>query len=156
MKKTSRQSYSSPSMKVVFLAILALVAVWYVYSSKFKSKEPGPQLAIAQLASSGKNSGMGSATKNLNVSNYEIYTTAFLNTPPSGQGYYVWLRDGGNSMSETLLLGKMEKSGDVYSLNYSANENYHSYKEVVVALQKDSDAKAGKLEGEVLVGEFVE
>ncbi|MFI5241305.1 MAG: hypothetical protein ACHQUA_02615 [Microgenomates group bacterium] len=153
LKKTSNNNGSPISTKlIVVLAIIGLV--WYFSSGKTGLKFSKTNDYSAQLTSVSNESGMGTANKNFTKPTYTLNVSAFLESPTKGKSYFVWLLDGPDEMPDAILIGKMELSGDVYSLSYSTDKDYSGYKEVAVAEQSEAEAKEGKPTGEILVGAF--
>jgi hypothetical protein len=148
LKKASKQSNSPILFKLALLVLIILLGIWFLYpgNPSMNSGKKDNQ-NVAQLSPSASGSGMGTAT--YEKSDYVLNVSGVLSKPSKGKDYYVWLKDD----SSTTLLGKMEAAGDVYSLTYQGDKSMSS-KDVVISLQTDSEAKSGKIVGEVLSGGF--
>jgi hypothetical protein len=118
-------------------------------------KEPKvSQSSIQLIGPNGELNGFGTALKSSNKGGFELNVTAFLEDPQKDKCYYVLLTEGGEGY-EDLFAGKMSKSGDVYSLNFTSSSDHYTYRQIVVfsASEAEMQEGAGAI---VLTGTFPE
>lgn len=160
MKKSHKQ-VSSNNVFYKFLGIVVIaVVVWSLFSkngANLTSSNSAPKMTekSAQLTSPKSAKDWGTVAKSTDGINYELNVTAFLPKVTGSNGYYVFLKGDGNTLKDTLI-GKMEMSGDVYSLNYQSGLDIFGYKEVVVVKATEAQAKANNMSAVVLSGMFAQ
>lgn len=142
-------------IKLLDIVILGLTLyLAYLFLTSPINKKINVIEASAQITSGdSKYYGMGTASKTWDESNTLFNVTAFLDAPKADHSYYVYLKGNGSDLKD-LKLGKMELSGDVYSVNYSTNKDIFGYKDLFVTLQPDSEVNSGKTGDPILSGSF--
>lgn len=113
-------------------------------------EEAAALVQTAELEGVGGFEGSGQAAR-FYEGEYVLNVEAGLPDPPVGFFYEAWLRDGGG---ERVSVGKMEKAGAVYMLEYNSERNMDGYGTVIVSQETEESGQDGKMETEVLEGNF--
>jgi hypothetical protein len=112
------------------------------------------QSSTQLIGPNGELDGFGTALKTTGKNGFELNVTIFLEDPPNDKNYYVMLTQGGDGFGD-LLAGKMSKSGDVYSLNYTSSSDKYVYGDLVVISASETEIQEGT-GAVVLTGTFSE
>lgn len=159
MKKSNKQVSSNNALYKFIGVLVMAVVVWSLFSKSASNlpSDSGPKITekSAQLSSTKSGKDWGTAAKSTNGVNFELNVTAFLPKVSGGNGYYVFLKGDGNTLKD-MLIGKMEMSGDVYSLNYQSGLDIFGYKEIVIVKETEAQAKANNMTAVVLSGTFAQ
>lgn len=160
MKEKSKKSSKNKDLAFIYKLIglgLVIVLFWALFSKGgpklITQTQPTIIQSSAQLNSSKDGKSWATATKSTNGINFELSVTAFLPKPAKGMGYYVFLKGNGSDLSD-MLIGKLELAGDVYSLNYTSGKDLFGYKDIVIVMETEAQAKEGKTTPEVIKGTF--
>ena len=94
--------------------------------------------------------GSGSASRYFE-NEFVLNIEAELMEPPAGMYYEGWIekKDG-----DLISVGKLEKSGNVYMLEYNNRENMNEYTEVIISEETEENSEDNKIETKVLQGAF--
>ena len=94
--------------------------------------------------------GSALATRSFLDGKFQHVVTADIKDPAEGKFYEGWLVDG----SKFFSTGKMIKVEGKYVLNYTASEDFRSYKDIVITEETLSEGLDNKPETHVLEGQF--
>jgi hypothetical protein len=105
---------------------------------------------MANLVAVGTYDGSGTATRRITDSEFIHTVDAQIADPADGKFYEGWLVDGASFFST----GKLVKSGDLYTLEYTSDEDQSDYASVVITEETEVDGLDGNPEAHVLEGSF--
>lgn len=151
MENKERKLNKTSKLLGAVILILVIILGGKFFENQ-KLKEPKVIESSAQVSStSDKYYGLVTASKSWNESVSLVNVTGFLDKPKAGYAYYVYLKGNGSDLKD-MKLGKMELSGDAFSLNYTSTTNLFAYKNLFVTLQPENNSD--KAENTVLSGTF--
>lgn len=116
-----------------------------------KSEEEAEALVqTANLAPVNDFEGSGQASRFFE-NEYVLNIDAQLLDPPVGYFYEAWLQESGE---EAISIGKVEKSGSAYMLEYNNQDNMDSYTTVIISQETEESGQDNNMETKVLEGKF--
>lgn len=108
----------------------------------------------AVLSAVGSYEGAGIATRSFDGITFTHAVEASLADPTGGKFYEGWLVMKTTTGPKFFSTGKMTKEGEVYTLTYTAAQNYPDHNDVVITEETLSQGLDGQPEAHVLEGSF--
>ncbi|MBU0732457.1 hypothetical protein KKC88_06300 [Patescibacteria group bacterium] len=83
--------------------------------------------------------------------NYVLNIDAELLDPPVGYFYEAWIQ---KSDGDHMSVGKIEKSGSAFMLEYNNDQDMDEYQTVIISQETEKSGQDGQMETKVLEGTF--
>jgi hypothetical protein len=161
---------------VIGIAVIAVVVAgifWYVGTRKESDEEQTTaatttqatsaaeptngeteaKIETTQLEAVGGYTGSGTATRSFDGKTFNHTVTADIGDPAPGKFYEGWLVQSTPTL-KFFSTGKLVKEDGKYTLDFTAEQNYPDYPEVVITEETEANGLDGNPETHVLEGSF--